>query len=149
MSLLIAGGFGLDDLQWSLPTETILCDFCALGKGYSLRGWSIIGTGSPEKWSWHQACQSSKNVRMMLLVTWLVFRSPCEEQFFGLDDAYGSLPTWEILWFCVLRWSLCSPVSFNLFFLVGWCGLGGFVVVFWMQFLSSITALPMGMALPW
>ena len=38
------------------------------------RGWSVPGTGSPGKWSWHQACRSSRSVWTMLLVIWSSFR---------------------------------------------------------------------------
>ena len=60
--------------------------------------WSVTGTGSPRKRSWHQACQSSSSVWTMLLVIWLSFRYSCKEQKVGLDDPYGSLSTQDILW---------------------------------------------------
>jgi len=34
----------------------------------------VIGVGSPGKWSWHQACQSSRSIWMMLFVRWFNFR---------------------------------------------------------------------------
>lgn len=43
-----------------------------------------------EKWSRHQACQSSRNIWATSLMMWLGLREPCEEQGFGFDDPYGS-----------------------------------------------------------
>jgi len=45
-----------------------------LGKGSSLRQWSVPGTESPGKSSQHQVCQSSVSVWTMLLVIWFIFR---------------------------------------------------------------------------
>ena len=70
-----------------------------LGKSLSQRGWLVTGTGSPGKWSQHQACQSSRSVWTVLLIIWFSFRQSYKEQGAALSDPYGSLPTWGILWF--------------------------------------------------
>lgn len=45
-----------------------------LGKGSSLRGSLVAGTGSPGKWSQYQPCQSSRSISTMFLVIWFSFR---------------------------------------------------------------------------
>lgn len=54
-------------------------------KGCSLlRGWLVTGTSSPGKWSQHQACQTSKNIWMLLLVIRFSFIQSCKEKGVGL-----------------------------------------------------------------
>lgn len=77
-----------------LQTSFFSLFFCA-----SLRGWTITGTGSPRKRLWHQACESSRTIWIMLLVMRFILRWSCEQQGVGLCDPYGCLPTWDILCF--------------------------------------------------
>ncbi|KAK4823316.1 hypothetical protein QYF61_000918 [Mycteria americana] len=57
------GGGGADLLSLDMRKWNEAADW-TLGKGPSLRGWSVTGTGSPGKWSQHQACQSSRSEGM-------------------------------------------------------------------------------------
>lgn len=43
-----------------------------------------------EKWPWHQACLSSRNIWLPSLMVWFGLRESCEEQGFGFNDPYGS-----------------------------------------------------------
>lgn len=61
-----------------------------------LHWWSLTGTDSPGKWSWHQDCQSSRSIM------WFSFRLSCEKQGVRPHDSYDSLPTWDTLWFSEL-----------------------------------------------
>lgn len=57
---------------------------------------TLTGAGSPGKWPQLQACQSSGNVWMMLLVKSLVAGSPVRSSGVALDDPYGLLQVWGI-----------------------------------------------------
>lgn len=70
-----------------------------LAKGFPLRGRLVSWTGFSGKWSWHQIYQSSRNTWMMLLVTWLNFRSSCQKKGVGHNDPFVSFLPWNVLWF--------------------------------------------------
>lgn len=51
--------------------------------------WLITGTCSPEKQSWHQACQSSGSIgQPTLSVTCFIFGQSCEEQGGGINKLF-------------------------------------------------------------
>lgn len=58
-------------------------------------------TGFPGQWSQLRASQSSSSVWTMLLVIWLILGSSARRRELGLDDSYGSLPEWDILWYLI------------------------------------------------
>jgi len=40
----------------------------------------VIGVGSPGKWSWHRACQSSRSIWTMPLVMWFSLGGPARRR---------------------------------------------------------------------
>lgn len=64
-----------------------------------VRWWSVTGTDSPEKRSWHLACQISSNVCMTLLICFQVVLQGAESR---TGCPLWSLPIWDNLLFYYL-----------------------------------------------
>lgn len=69
-------------------------------KRWFSEGRAVPGAGSPGQCSPHQAWQGSGSVWTVLWVVRFSVGWSCEEQGPELDDPYGSLSTWDVLWCC-------------------------------------------------
>jgi len=85
---------GHEEAEWSWVRGSSVW---TLGKGSSLGGWSVTGTGFPRAWSQHQACWDSRS-------TWMTLSHMV--QFQVVLKGEGSWSRWSLWVSSYLRYSI-------------------------------------------